>query len=666
MRIERAKDPIGEIAKTDHRTFRAIEPWVAATVGTFVFLGPALGGGTLLNLDLVVTSRLSLPSGVWGLGPELPRRVPYWVVVSWFSGLIGTLAGTLFFAIAMIVAFAGAYRLAARTPRACRLGAGALYAFGPFMLTRVAVGHAGVVAATAILPWVLPTLLHPARRIDRTFVAASALAFAGPSGGTLLAIPIVVGLVADRRRGWVKPLGAVVVAQLPWLVPALVVSRNRANFADSRQFSTDAHGVLGLLRLVAGHGFWRGASQVGGRGGIGVAVLGAVLVLLAVSGSRALGSADAQGVPAALEGIGPRAAVAAGIGFVVAGASAMPVVRGAYAALSRTTPGVAIREGQRLLPVFLVWLAPAAAAGAARLARSTGNARTGDHAAPVDLGAPGAQQARLLGALPLACAFVLAASGAWGLQGAFRPVALPADWGHARQVIRSAPGTVVALPFHEYLGLPQAEGRIVLNPLPTFLGGDVIASSDPELGRPHLEVSDPREPPLIPVLTAARSGRPVADQLAASGIRWVVVLHDLEWEDYAGLDRDPGLRHVLTGSSLDVYRVLAWQGPVRTTDGRQLQRHAVIAPVGSVASSAAAVWDQPASWGWMRGFSATGRSREGLIFLPAGRGLVWYWPACLVLLADILSICLLTRALRHSRHIHANADAPLAGKRTGS
>ena len=59
-----------------------------------VVLGPALKPGSLLNLDLVFTPRMPVPRGIWGLGPELSRRIPLGVLVAcgllWLASGFGT------------------------------------------------------------------------------------------------------------------------------------------------------------------------------------------------------------------------------------------------------------------------------------------------------------------------------------------------------------------------------------------------------------------------------------------------------------------------------------------------------------------------------------------------------------------------------------------------
>ena len=61
--------------------------WLAATLAGLVLVGPGLAPGAWLNLDLVVLADNPLPRGAWGLGPELPRRVPLWIPIAWLSAL---------------------------------------------------------------------------------------------------------------------------------------------------------------------------------------------------------------------------------------------------------------------------------------------------------------------------------------------------------------------------------------------------------------------------------------------------------------------------------------------------------------------------------------------------------------------------------------------------
>ncbi|MEO7428292.1 MAG: hypothetical protein ABIY48_02810, partial [Acidimicrobiales bacterium] len=486
-------------------------------------LGQSLRRGSILNLDFVLLPHAPVPEGVWGLGPDLPRRTPLLLPLAWLDPVIGSVtAGKLLVVVCLAAAFVGASRLAGSNG-AWRWSAGLLYAAGPFALTRLAVGHLFVLAAMAVLPFVLRDLLDPARDPRRLYRGALALGLTGAMGGLLAGVVVVTGLVGrplpTRRKVWL--VGVVAAAQAPWLVPGLVVQSLGLDLATSRGFSTDLGGPGGALGLLAGHGFWQADYQVGRSGGLLVPVLGATLLVLAVRGHRHL---DAD-----LRRLGPLAAVAM---TLVVGSGWEPM-EGIYQAFT-AIPGVAVlREGQRLLLLYVLWAAVAAANGA-RPSPSPSRLRD-------EVGR----------ALPIVVAAALVAPVLWGAGGQLRSVTLPDGWERVRTAVRSEPGTVLALPWFQYVELDVAGGRNVLNPLPLWLGGDVLRSSDPRLpGQVAQERDDPREAIGTTLVARNLRGEPIADDLARLGVRWVAVLLDgdlvrgqpVGMLHRAGLRADPGLR----------------------------------------------------------------------------------------------------------------------------
>lgn len=594
-----------------------------------VVLGPALGPGAVFTLDAPFVPRIPVPAGIWGLGPELPRRVPLGVVLAWASTTVGgASAGKALLGLSLVVAFAGAARLAASGVAATSrkwlslwvpLLAGVLYAASPLFLTRVGAGQWTALTAFAVLPWALPHLLEPSKSWARTFLWGAAMAATGSVGGTLAVVAVAVGVAADRSRASLVGGGLVAVAQLPWVVAGLVTAAGWPRLAGADVFGTRAHGLVGATGLFAGHGFWRAPTQVGGDSTMGTALLGIGLLSLAVMGSRALPQAWRW-----------RAMTLAGLGWALALASAVPGVRDAYGALTSTAIGAPLRESQRFIVFTLVWLAPAAAVGAGRLATDRGWLPSWT----------------ILAATALV-AVVLALDGLWGVGGRLRPVAIPAEWGKARRAIDRAPGTVLALPYHRYLDLPIAGNRRVINPLPDYLGGDVISSSDPEVGPAYQEVADPRE---AAVRAAVRDGGDAAaTRLAEVGVRWIVLLHAADWETDRSLAQRPGMQVVVAGASLDLLQVQPWTGPVLDSRRRALSPRPLVAPLQRLAASGAAVWSRPAAPGWMRGFQSAGRTPSGLVSLPGGRGVVWFWPSIVVLAADVATVVGIVVAWRFSR-----------------
>ncbi len=607
--------------------------WLLGALLGLLALGQSLRPGAILNLDFVLLPHAPVPDGVWGLGPDLPRRTPLLLPLAWLDPVIGSVtAGKLLAVACLAAAFVGASRLAGPIGW-WRWSAGLVYAAGPFALTRLAVGHLFVLAAMAVLPFVLRDLLDPDRDPRRLYRGALALGLTGAMGGLLAGAAVVAGLagrrVPARRKVWL--VAVVAAAQAPWLVPGLVVQSLGLDLATSRGFATDLTGPGGAIGLLAGNGFWQADYQVGRGGGALVPLLGVGLLALAARGHRRL---DAD-----LRRLGPLAALA----LVVVIASGWEPVEGVYQTLT-ALPGVAVlREGQRLLVLYVLWAAVAAAAGA----RPTSS--------------PSRLPGELQRVLPFVVATALVAPVLWGAGGQLRSVQLPDGWEGVRTAVRSEPGTVLALPWFQYLELDAAGGRNVLNPLPLWLGGDVIRSSDPRLpGQVARERGDPREPLAATLVARNLRGEPIAGDLAQLGVRWVVVLLDgdlLRGQPVgvlhsAGLGADPGLRRRVGARAIELYEVLAWRGEVTTRDGAPVRLRSIAGPVAMLDRSDAAVWARPGLRGWMRGWHRASVSPAGLVALPAGAGVVWYWPTCIVLLGYLLSsVLLLISLLRRSPRV---------------
>lgn len=183
-----------------------------------------------------------------------------------------------------------------------------------------------------------------------------------------------------------------------------------------------------------------------------------------------------------------------------------------------------------------------------------------------------------------------------------------------------------------------ADKRKVLNPVALYFGGDVIISSDPHLAPGTREQADPREDRARELSRRLRADRSAAKDLAELGVRWVVVLHEADWQNYRGVDDDPGAAARPERAQSRPWVVEAWKAPVVTESGRGLFPDSYVEPVATLERSGPARWARPAAYGWMPGLSAAGSTENGLVQLPAGGELLWYWPTTVVLLADMLTL----------------------------
>lgn len=623
-------------------------PWLVGLVGSAIVLGPALGPGSLLNLDLVLTPHRPVPPGLWGLGPALPQRIPSGLPQALLDPLVGgPAAGKAVLVLTLVVAFVGATRLCAEAVPVARIGAGLLYASGPFAVTRTADGHLNVLVLMAVLPFALPVLLHPGENLPRTYLWALAMSLAGAPGGATAAVVVAMGMIADRGRRLLPVSGLVLLSCLIWLAPSASVLAAGAGVSGAGRFATVIAGPAGLGRLLLGGGFWRGDDL--GAAGPGVLLLSVAVLGLAVVGHRDL--------PARFGG---RLLAVALVGLGLALASGVPVVRDGYRWFTDLPVGAPFRESQRSLCLWLAWLAPAAALGATRIARSMHRrAREDDRWFLHGLSTAGPWS--------LAVGVVLlAAPGWWGADGSLRPVKFPAGWAEVSRRIDAKSGTVLALPWKEYLDMSFAGGRRVLNPLPDYLGGDVLSSYDPEFDLAHAsqEQVDRRAGQVDRLLPSLLAGQRSSDRFVDLGIRWVVLLHESTplgtgapplaaarstWNRYRGsLSSDAGMRLAYVDPSIELWQVRRWRGPVQTTTGRSMRITGPL-PIVRTTGAGPATWNRAGAPGWWRGARPVRVTPDGLLALPGGGGIIWFWPGFVVLAADGLVIVASAVAWRRLR-----------------
>lgn len=581
-----------------------------------VVIGPGLGPGSLFNLDLVAVPQLDIPRGFWGLGPELPRRTPFWVPLAWASGVVpATLAVKVVMIAVFVSAWCGMRWWAASLGVRWAACAGAVYAFSPFVLTRTGVGHMMITVPLAILPWVMPTLLRPGRRLGHTYLAGVALGLSGHFGGSLAILVMIASLARGRSERWGWALLVVLIAQAPWLVPGLLVAvPGGADITTGTAFTSNFSSPLDALGLSAGSGFWNSYYQVGG-GGVLMVVLGAVLLGLGIVGTRRL----PDGVRAPLVVLGA-------FGWLVPALGGLRPLESVMDAITSTMTGGIWRESQRVLVVHLIWLAPAATLGAQHLVeRCSQRQRYWWMIGPISLCVP-------------VVTVVLAVPGVWGIGGQLDAVAIPPGWEDARRVVRSEPGTVLALPWYQYYNQRYDDGRVrrVLSPLPLYFGGDVLASSDNGLQADVRERGDPREESAAEAVSTMIEGvGPLSAGLEGLGIRWVALHSTLEISDHSGLFVDPGLNEVIRTPDIVLFEVASWRGAFVTPTGEAVPstRFGEFAAEVDGRASDAVVWNHPAGPGWRLGGVAAESTSDGLVYFERSAGVAWNVATPLAVLA---------------------------------
>jgi hypothetical protein len=144
----------------------------------------------------------------------------------------------------------------------------------------------------------------------------------------------------------------------------------------------------------------------------------------------------------------------------------------------------------------------------------------------------------------------------FGAHSEIKPSQYPAGWYAADRVLASDvhPGRALMLPWHEYMsyGFIQNQNKIVAPPAPTFFSVPVFASADPEV-RGIPPPSDPEQVAISRLVAAGDKGQ-WAQVLAAHGVKYVLLSHELEWKSFSYLDFQPDLVKIADFGSIEVYR----------------------------------------------------------------------------------------------------------------
>jgi hypothetical protein len=523
---------------------------VALVLGGLIvlLLGPALAPGYTLIRDQVFVPDQNLLPWMLGIGAGLPRSVPQDAVVAVLSGPV---PGWLLEKLAMVAALAllggGVARLLRASGTGARVVGVVAGVWSAYVVERLLMGHWSLLLAVGTLPWLLD-LARRARSGERRtwarwFLLLS-LASLTVSGGLLalaVSLPVAIGpgsrMSRARRISWTV---TGLVAQLPWLVPTLVVSSSVTGVgaAGSQVFRLRAESWAGALVTALGTGgVWNADAVPGTR--TTVLPLLATLVLLGLAAAGAGRVVRVLGRAATLT-LGTLAV----LGLLWSVAGTMDVLDPVVTWVVGSVPGGGVlRDAHKWLAPWLLLVAVAAGLGADRLACSL--ARRSDRTAARTL---------LVGLalVPLVCL----PDAAWGVSGQLASVAYPDDYAVVRdRLAASGPGDAISLPWQTFRRFPWNDGRTVLDPVPRFMSRSVVAS-DSLVVRSHGELvtvsgEDPRAAEITRTIAA---GRPLGPVLVGLGIGWAVVATDAP--DATSTLPD-GAVLVTSGDHLALYRLAA-------------------------------------------------------------------------------------------------------------
>jgi hypothetical protein len=163
----------------------------------------------------------------------------------------------------------------------------------------------------------------------------------------------------------------------------------------------------------------------------------------------------------------------------------------------------------------------------------------------------------------------------WGFWGQVKLASYPADWGQAEKAMANlGPGSLLVFPWHLYAVWSFSDGRITANPAPSFFTQqEVLVSHEAGFEEVPRQSADPFlvyvDRVLDHVLFKPDPGRSFGHLVAPLGIRYVVLLKEVNRHHYRFLQSQSDLRPLYEGGSLSVYENRAWHRfPIGVEDGR--------------------------------------------------------------------------------------------------
>lgn len=526
-------------------------------------LSPLRRSGYPLGRDMVFTPHQPLTLDSIGLGTAAPRAVPLDALVALASRLVdGATLGRIVLLLPLLAAGCGAWRML--PVRATSTGWVRLIAqvstagfavWNPFVVERLALGQWALLWAYGALPWlvIVAGRLRSGGVSPRTVSGAMLLLGASaitPSGGIIGAAVLLCGGWRRRGRDVAILVLVAMIAQLPWLVPALSAPTGLTSDPGAVSAfavrSERSGGVLGSLLGLGG--IWDAGSTPHSRSGLLGYLTSAVVVAALVT---------CIGVPVALRKVREESLARLGWsslgGLLLAAFTLIPGGSAALRFLVRTVPGAGLlRDGQK-------WIMPLVVLAAVCIGMSLQQL--------VLLFRQGAPVLALLG---LVLPMLLLPDAIATVRPTLTPAHYPAGWYQASAALRASRGRgdVLSLPFASYRSFDWVTATSVIDPAPRWLARPVLVDDRLVVGG-RLLAGEDRRAAAVSALLVADEHVPVAlaHDLAGAGVGYVWVETDTAGPALPDLS---ALELVSSGQGVSLYRVPGDVAAARPDLGRRV------------------------------------------------------------------------------------------------
>lgn len=529
-----------------------VDGWVVALA--LLLLWPLMTSrGYPLARDLVFSPRQPWRTEWLGVSDAPARAVPLDALVAMASAVLGgEVLSRLALLGALVLAGTAAHRVLPGAHPVARTLVATFAVWNPFVIERLALGQWALLWGYGATFAVVVAAARYRRGSGRWSCTPPVLAALAPAAITPTGAVIggVAAVLMGRGRG-VRPAGlvaAVILVQLPWLVPTLLGSAGLTSDpagVDAFRARDERPGGV-VWTLVGLGGVWDAGSAPGSRAGLLGHASSALVLLVIVGGWSRLGRLTSHTDRRRLTGL------AIG-GLALAAMSSLPGGGALTRALVASVPGAGLlRDSQKWLVPFVVLAVLAAGACGDRLVRSTA-AKAPDLVLTVG--------PALVGLL-----LVLVPDAAQTVWSTVRPVSYPNDLLRAAALVRpEGRGDLVTLPWTPYRRYPWGSPVAVYDPASRVFDTKVVMSDRLRVGGTELRGESARSAEIGTIVSRAPSTA-LGAELARAGVRWVLVQLDspggLGPVEEAATRRpaDVGLRVLLAGEQFALYEVV---DPVR-------------------------------------------------------------------------------------------------------
>ena len=582
-------------------------PYVFYAVLALALTAPFLGPGYLLTLDIPLGPGESLNDGAyvineWWLSPSIHlaylAQLARTVVPLWLMQKVG-------FFLTFFLAGLGAHQMARKAGVGAYF-AGLLYVLNPFVYVRFLTGQWWLLASYAVMPFAVQAFLdmlalaprETPEPIARTLRTAQrpprVLGLAAPTlsaGLRVAALTTLTGLVyvhgfvllllayivflavylaraADRGaflRWTLRYLGPTALLTVGlnifWLVPALTNTESilsGTSQLDLSFFAPRATSGLGVaFETAAMYGFWR-EGYVYSKDLLPVlwALLFAFILFLSVLGALAHWREPAEAGPrekrAPLDwGLAPQTigfSIVGGLAILLAIGMASPVTAPLAERLGDAVPAArGFRDSHKFVALLCLSYAFLGALGMDELRRALDGRLRRVWRATV--------RVALVAAL---LAPVVYTYGMFGFMGQLGTTDVPRSWREVDAELQKDPNDawMLVLPWHLYMDhswLPNRDKRLA-SPGHLFFSRPVYAGDNIEAGGIYSQSTSPSSRFIEALIRDGAKQKNIGSLLAPLNVRYVLLLHEVNYADYDFLRQQPDLEVVLERNDLTLFR----------------------------------------------------------------------------------------------------------------